>query len=45
MITGKLQVVASPCSGHGAKFSPLVGSLVADLVQGGRPHPRFAFRD
>ncbi|WP_030827213.1 FAD-dependent oxidoreductase [Streptomyces hygroscopicus] len=38
-------VVASPCSGHGAKFAPLIGSLVADLVQGERPHPRFAFRD
>lgn len=38
-------VIASPCSGHGAKFAPLVGSLVADLVQGGTAHPRFAFRD
>lgn len=38
-------VIASPCSGHGAKFAPLVGLLVADLVQGGRAHPRFAFRD
>ncbi len=38
-------VVASPCSGHGAKFAPLVGALVADLVQGGTAHPRFAFRD
>jgi sarcosine oxidase len=27
-------VVASPCSGHGAKFAPLVGELVAGLVLG-----------
>ena len=27
-------VVCSPCSGHGAKFAPLVGELVADLVGG-----------
>lgn len=26
-------VVCSPCSGHGAKFAPLVGELVADLVE------------
>ncbi|CAL9337198.1 Monomeric sarcosine oxidase [Streptomyces sp. enrichment culture] len=38
-------VVASPCSGHGAKSAPLVGSLAADLVQSGTAHPRFAFRD
>jgi len=25
-------VVCSPCSGHGAKFAPLIGELVADLV-------------
>ena len=37
-------VIASPCSGHGAKFAPLVGVLVADLVEGAAPHPRFAFR-
>jgi sarcosine oxidase len=35
-------VVASPCSGHGAKFAPLVGSMVTDLVTGAaRPEPRF----
>jgi monomeric sarcosine oxidase len=28
-------VVCSPCSGHGAKFAPLIGELVADLVEGG----------
>jgi monomeric sarcosine oxidase len=27
-------VVCSPCSGHGAKFAPLVGELVADVVTG-----------
>lgn len=27
-------VVCSPCSGHGAKFAPLIGELVADLVTG-----------
>src|SRR5439155_23695782 len=33
-------VVCSPCSGHGAKFAPLVGELVADLVTGaGNPMP------
>ncbi|GAB3918432.1 N-methyltryptophan oxidase [Microlunatus endophyticus] len=37
-------VVASPCSGHGAKFAPLTGVLIADLVEGGPAVPRFAFR-
>src|SRR4051794_6465561 len=27
-------VVCSPCSGHGAKFAPLIGELVAGLVLG-----------
>jgi sarcosine oxidase len=27
-------VVCSPCSGHGAKFAPLIGEYVADLVVG-----------
>ncbi|RDG36675.1 FAD-dependent oxidoreductase [Streptomyces corynorhini] len=36
-------VVVSPCSGHGAKFAPLIGELTADLVTGRtKPHPRFA---
>ena len=35
-------VVCSPCSGHGAKFAPLVGELVADLLEGGAPIERFA---
>jgi sarcosine oxidase len=37
-------VIASACSGHGAKFAPLTGVLVADLVEGASPEPRFAFR-
>jgi sarcosine oxidase len=37
-------IVASPCSGHGFKFAPLVGRLVADLADGARPSARFAFR-
>lgn len=35
-------VVCSPCSGHGAKFAPVIGELTADLVEGGAPVPRFA---
>jgi sarcosine oxidase len=31
-------VIASPCSGHGAKFAPLVGEIIADLAEG-RPSP------
>ncbi len=35
-------VVASPCSGHGAKFAPLLGEIIADLATG-KPaqEPRF----
>jgi sarcosine oxidase len=29
--------VASPCSGHGFKFAPVVGEILADLVQHKRP--------
>lgn len=36
-------VVASPCSGHGAKFAPLLGHLVGELARGRRrPEPQFA---
>ncbi|MDX6346889.1 MAG: sarcosine oxidase [Streptomyces sp.] len=36
-------VIASPCSGHGAKFAPLIGAMAADLATGrAEPHPRFA---
>jgi sarcosine oxidase len=34
-------VVCSPCSGHGAKFAPLVGELVAGLLDGEPVPPRF----
>jgi monomeric sarcosine oxidase len=35
-------VVASPCSGHGAKFAPLLGEVIADLAAGmPPPHSRF----
>ena len=35
-------VVASPCSGHGAKFAPLLGEIIADLAAGQpAPDPRF----
>ncbi len=35
-------VVAATCSGHGAKFAPLIGSMIADLVTGeAQPTPRF----
>ncbi|WP_436758828.1 FAD-dependent oxidoreductase [Streptosporangium sp. V21-05] len=38
-------VIASPCSGHGAKFAPLIGRMTADLALGHTaPHPRFALR-
>ncbi|WP_053387379.1 FAD-dependent oxidoreductase [Leucobacter japonicus] len=34
--------ILSPCSGQGAKFAPLLGELVADLVAGSQvPHERF----
>ena len=29
-------IVASPCSGHGFKFAPVIGEIVADLVIDGR---------
>jgi sarcosine oxidase len=35
-------VIASPCSGHGAKFAPLLGELITDLATGHPPRePRF----
>jgi sarcosine oxidase len=40
-------VVASPCSGHGFKFTPVIGDLLADLVAGEDPVvplDRFAVR-
>jgi sarcosine oxidase len=40
-------VVASPCSGHGFKFAPVIGEIVADLaITGATPHDiaRFSLR-
>jgi monomeric sarcosine oxidase len=35
-------VIASPCSGHGAKFAPLVGEIIVGLAVGQpSPDPRF----
>jgi sarcosine oxidase len=35
-------VIASACSGHGAKFAPLLGEIITDLAQGRpAPDPRF----
>ncbi|OIJ68161.1 FAD-dependent oxidoreductase [Streptomyces mangrovisoli] len=35
-------VVVSPCSGHGAKFAPLIGAMAADLATGrATAEPRF----
>ena len=30
-------VVCSPCSGHGFKFTPILGALIADVALGGDP--------
>jgi sarcosine oxidase len=38
-------VVASPCSGHGFKFAPVIGEILADLASGGStPHDISRFR-
>jgi sarcosine oxidase len=38
-------IVASPCSGHGFKFSPVIGEIVADLAtQGATRHDISRFR-
>jgi sarcosine oxidase len=38
-------VIASPCCGHGFKFAPVVGEIVADLItEGTTPHDIAAFR-
>lgn len=38
-------VIVSPCSGHGAKFAPLIGAMAAGLATGRtEPHPRFRVR-
>jgi len=30
-------LIASPCSGHGFKFAPVIGEILADIVQDKRP--------
>ena len=38
-------VVASPCSGHGFKFAPVIGEILADLaLEGGTRHDISRFR-
>lgn len=38
-------IVASPCSGHGFKFAPVIGDILADLAIAGRtPHDISRFR-
>lgn len=32
--------IASPCSGHGAKFAPLLGRIIAESASGERPAPK-----
>ena len=32
-------IVASPCSGHGFKFAPVIGEILADLAIDGRDRP------
>lgn len=36
-------IICSACSGHGFKFAPIIGELVAALAEGGETHPRFRF--
>ena len=37
-------IVASPCSGHGAKFASAIGAMVADLALDPQRTPPDAFR-
>ncbi|MFT3683798.1 MAG: N-methyl-L-tryptophan oxidase [Phycisphaerales bacterium] len=36
-------IVASPCSGHGFKFAPVVGEVLADLAEHGRTRHQIGF--
>ena len=36
-------IICSACSGHGFKFAPVIGEIVAALAEGGETHPRFRF--
>jgi sarcosine oxidase len=35
--THRQVLIVSPCSGHGSKFAPAIGEIVADLADGVRP--------
>ena len=38
-------VIASPCSGHGFKFAPVMGEILSDLATAGTtPHDISRFR-
>lgn len=38
-------VIGSPCSGHGFKFAPVIGQMLADLaIDGETPYPTARFR-
>lgn len=37
-------IICSACSGHGFKFAPVIGEMVADIAEGKEAHPRFRFR-
>jgi sarcosine oxidase len=37
-------IVASPCSGHGAKFAVAIGEMLADLAMDSSSQPAQAFR-
>jgi glycine/D-amino acid oxidase-like deaminating enzyme len=37
-------LLCSACSGHGFKFAPAIGELVADLADGAEAHSRFSYR-
>jgi sarcosine oxidase len=38
-------IVASPCSGHGFKFAPVIGEILADLaIDGATTHDISRFR-
>lgn len=38
-------IVATGGSGHGFKFAPILGELIADVVEQRARHPRFAWRE
>ncbi len=37
-------ILCSACSGHGFKFAPAIGEMMADLAEGCEAHWRFSFR-